>query len=99
MLVQIGSWAKLKVSATCSAAKSDLVRSLGATEIFDYAKTSMDDLPTDFDAVVDCVGGDTLKKSFRRLKQGGRLISLVRPLEESETAQRADVRANFFIVE
>jgi NADPH:quinone reductase-like Zn-dependent oxidoreductase len=99
MLVQIGSWAKLMISATCSAAKSDLVRSLGATEIFDYAKTSMDDLPTDFDAVVDCVGGETLKRSFHRLKQGGRLISLVRPLEDSETAQRPDVQAKFFIVE
>lgn len=99
MLVQIGHWAKLKISATCSAAKSDLVRSLGAVEIFDYTKTSMGDLPNDYDAVVDCVGGETLKGSFYRLKQGGKLISLVRPLEEAETAQRPDVMAKFFIVE
>jgi NADPH:quinone reductase-like Zn-dependent oxidoreductase len=99
MLLQIGHWAKLKISATCSAAKSNLVRSLGASEIFDYNKISIDDLPTDFDAVVDCVGGETLKKSFHRLKQGGRLISLVRPLVEEETAQRPDVMSKFFIVE
>ena len=99
MLVQIGHWAKLQISATCSAAKSDFVRSLGASAVFDYNETSMDNLPTDFDAVVDCVGGETLKKSFHRLKQGGNLISLVRPLEEAETAQRPDVMAKFFIVE
>jgi NADPH:quinone reductase-like Zn-dependent oxidoreductase len=99
MLVQIGHWAKLKISATCSAAKSGFVRSLGASEIYDYNKTPMDELPTHFDAVVDCVGGETLKKSFLRLKQGGKLISLVRPLEDKEIAQRPDVMAKFFIVE
>lgn len=55
----------------------------------------MDDLPTDLDAVVDCVGGETLKKSFLRLKQGYRLISFVRSLESGET----DVMAKFFVVE
>lgn len=35
MLVQIGHSSRLRISATCSTAKSDLVRSLGTSEIFD----------------------------------------------------------------
>ena len=99
MLVQIAHWAKAHTSGTCSGAKAESVQSLGASEVYDYNKLSMDELPNDFDVVIDCVGGETLEKCFHRLKQAGRLISLVRPLHEEETAQPPDVMAKFFIVE
>lgn len=99
MAVQIASWARLIVSATCSAAKKDLVKSLGASEVFDYGQTPIETLSHDFDFVIDCVGGETLSKSFKLLKGGGKLVSVARPPTSDEKAQRPDVHGSFFIVE
>ena len=67
--------------------------------MFDYRKTPLESLSHDYDVVIDCVGGETLKRSFAVLKGGGTLISLSRPPTDEEKAQRPDVRATFFIVE
>ncbi|CAI6339313.1 unnamed protein product [Periconia digitata] len=47
------------VAATCSSAKADFVRSMGADEIIDYRNDSVPDALKAFapDAVLDCVGG------------------------------------------
>lgn len=99
MAVQVARQARLLVCATCSTDKQDLVKSLGASEVFDYTKISMEDLSHDFDVVIDYVGGNTLKQSFNILKGGGKLISIARETTEDERAQRPDVHATFFIVE
>ena len=99
MVVQIASQARLLVSATCSSEKHDLVKSLGATEVFDYKKTAMQDLSHDFDVVIDCVGEQTLKQCFDLLKGDGTLVSLSGPLTEELKALRPDIHALFFIVE
>ena len=99
MAVQIANWARLLVAATCSKAKIELIRSLGASEVFDYNQTPIEALSHDYDVVIDCVGGETLKKSFKLLKGGGKLVSVARPPTEDEKAQRPDVHASFFIVE
>ena len=99
MVVQVARIAQLRVSATCSADKKELVRSLGASEVFDYKTSPLESLSHDYDIVIDCVGGETLKRSFSVLKGGGTLISLSREPTEEERAQRPDVHATFFIVE
>lgn len=77
MVVQVARFADLRVSATCSADKKDLVRSLGASQVFDYKKTPLESLSHDYDIVIDCVGGETLKRSFSVLRGGGTLIRCV----------------------
>ena len=99
MAVQLARWARLLISATCSADKIDLVKSLGASSVFDYRKRTIEELSHDYDLVIDCVGGDTMTKSFKLLKGGGKLISVARPPTNDDKAQRPDVDASFFIVE
>lgn len=99
LVTQIARFAGLRISATCSADKKDLVRSLGASEVFDYKQTALENLSHDFDVVVDCVGGQTLKRCFAVVGRGGTLISLSREPTDDEKSQRPDVRAIFFIVE
>lgn len=99
LVTQVAKFAGLRISATCSADKKELVRSLGALAVYDYKQTALESLSHDFDIVVDCVGGETLIRSFAVVARGGTLISLSREPTGHEKAQRPDVRAIFFIVE
>jgi NADPH:quinone reductase-like Zn-dependent oxidoreductase len=99
MAVQLARWARLLISATCSTDKVDLVKQLGASQVIDYRKKTIDELSHDYDLVIDCVGGDTLTKSFKLLKGGGKVISVARPPTTDDKAQRPDVSSSFFIVE
>ncbi|MEX0616471.1 MAG: NADP-dependent oxidoreductase [Candidatus Woykebacteria bacterium] len=56
----------------------DYVKSLGADETIDYKNNDFERKLKDFDAVFDTVGGDTTDKSFKVLKKGGTLVSMVR---------------------
>lgn len=54
--VQIAHLAGAHVTGVCSARNADLVRSLGADEVVDHARTSVLDLPATYDVVLDAVG-------------------------------------------
>ena len=99
MIVQIARHAGLKTTATCSADKIELVRSLGAFSAIDYKKFAMTDLSRDFDIVIECAGSDTIREAFHVLKGNGTMICLTRPPTDEEKAQRPDVHGTFFIVE
>ncbi|HLB01725.1 MAG TPA: zinc-binding dehydrogenase, partial [Nitrospiria bacterium] len=59
------------------------VKDLGADEVIDYRKQSFEDLLSDYDAVFDTVGGDTYARSFKVLKKGGIIVSMLeQPREE-----------------
>jgi len=45
--------------------------------VIDYKKDSFEQQLKDFDAVFDTVGGDTTNKSFKVLKKGGTLVSMI----------------------
>jgi NADPH:quinone reductase-like Zn-dependent oxidoreductase len=49
----------------------------------------------DVDVVLDSVGGETLERSFKVLKKGGILVSLVQPPSQ-ESATKYGVRALFY---
>lgn len=53
-----------------------------------------------YDLVLDCVGGDTLKRAWTSARHGGTVISIVMPPEKlrPETGVGMDVRGVFFIV-
>ena len=77
-LLQLGSVFGLEMYGTASLGKHDLVKSLGAVPI-DYQNEDfverIDELTTDgVDAVFDGIGGDNLTRSFRSLREGGRLV-------------------------
>jgi len=57
----------------------EFLRGLGVDEVIDYANERFEDVAHDVDAVLDTVGGETQERSWRTLKQGGILVSLVQP--------------------
>ena len=74
--IQIAKYFGAMVTTTTSSKNNNLVKSLGADLVIDYTTQSFEDELSDYDLVIDAIGGDTLTKSFKVLKKGGRLISI-----------------------
>ena len=64
------------VATTTSESGQQLVKSLGADKVINYKKENFEEVLSDFDAVFDTLGGDSLKKSFTILKRGGEIVSV-----------------------
>jgi NADPH:quinone reductase-like Zn-dependent oxidoreductase len=77
--VQIARHLGAHVVGTASAAKHDLVRSLGAHEVIDYTSVAFEEVIDPVDAVLDMVGRaspDTAVRSLRVLKPGGIIVTV-----------------------
>src|SRR5207302_240849 len=55
------------------------VRGLGANEVIDYTKVDFAESLSDYDVVLDTLGGDNLANSLTVLRPGGLAISVVVP--------------------
>jgi len=75
--IQVAKSIGAYVAATAGADDSAYVQSLGADQVIDYKKDPFEQRLKDFDAVFDTVGGDTTNKSFKVLKKGGTLVSMI----------------------
>ncbi|WP_405009930.1 NADP-dependent oxidoreductase [Kitasatospora sp. NBC_01539] len=67
------------VATTASAANADLVKELGAEVVIDYRTQDFEQVLDGYDVVLDTLGGETLEKSLRVLKPGGKVISIAGP--------------------
>jgi NADPH:quinone reductase-like Zn-dependent oxidoreductase len=94
--VQFAKWKGAHVIGTASARHVEFVRQLGANEVIDYQKQKFVEAVKDVDVVFDTIGGGTQERSFKVLKRGGILVSVVQPPSE-ETARVQGVRAVFMI--
>ncbi len=65
------------VATTVSAKDMQYARELGANEVIDYKNQSFEDMLHNYDAVYDTVGGETYVRSFRVLKRGGIIVSML----------------------
>lgn len=65
------------VTATAGAKDLQHVKELGADEAIDYKNQSFENMLHNYDAVYDTVGGETYVKSFRVLKKGGIIVSML----------------------
>ena len=90
--VQLAHQAGLKVYATASAENKEHLLSLGADEVIDYNKTPFESVAKSVDIVIDIVGGETQQRSFKIVKRGGFLISLIQPPSQEE-AQKFGITA------
>ncbi len=77
--IQLAKHIGATVATTTSTANVDLVKSLGADVVVDYRKEDFEDLLQGYDVVLNSLGKDTLEKSLRVLKPGGKLISISGP--------------------
>ena len=86
--VQLASHTGANIIATASGDDEAYLNSLGASRVLDYRKTQFETaLQEKVDLVFDLVGGDTQKRSFLVLKEGGHLISATQPVSQEEAAR------------
>ena len=87
--VQLASHAGATVIATASGDDEAYLNSIGASRLIDYRQTPFEKvLREKVDVVLDLIGGDTQKRSFLVLKEGGHLISATQPPSQEEAARR-----------
>jgi NADPH:quinone reductase-like Zn-dependent oxidoreductase len=79
LAIQLAKHLGATVAATTSTVNVDLVRSLGADVVIDYKKADFADVLDGYDVVLNSLGKDTLEKSLKVLKPGGKLISISGP--------------------
>src|SRR5256886_7003128 len=85
--VQLASHAGATVIATASGDDEAYLNSIGASRVIDYREEQFEKvLREKVDVVFDLVGGETQKRSFLVLKEGGHLVSAVQPVSQEEAA-------------
>jgi alcohol dehydrogenase len=94
MSIQIAKKLGAHVATTVSTDDKQFVEKLGADEVIDYKTQSFEDLIHNYDAAFDTVGGETYTKSFRVLKKGGIIVSMLEQ-PNSELMQQFGVKAIF----
>jgi NADPH:quinone reductase-like Zn-dependent oxidoreductase len=72
--VQLAKADGAEVTAVCSAAKADFVRSLGADHVVDYATADVTDGSRRFDLILDIAGNTSLRRLRRALNPTGSLV-------------------------
>lgn len=77
--IQLAAHLGATVATTASAKNADVVRALGADVVIDYRTRDFAAELTDYDVVLDTVGGDTLSKSLGVLRPGGIAIGIAGP--------------------
>ncbi|MDN7228049.1 NADP-dependent oxidoreductase [Planococcus sp. N064] len=85
--IQIAKSFGAYVATTASKENEDFVKSLGADLVIDYKTEQFEDVLSDYDIVLDALGGDVLDKSFQVLKEGGHLVSIAGMPSEQDAAK------------
>jgi len=93
--VQLAKAKGAYVIGTASSRNQAFLDELGVDTAVDYQKTRFEDVVNDADVVLDTIGGDTQERSFKALKKGGILVSIVQPPSQ-ELAAKYGVRALFY---
>jgi alcohol dehydrogenase len=83
--IQLAKRFGARVATTASPRGDALVRRLGADIVVNYTKAHFEDELRDQDGAFDLMGGETLARTFRVVKRGGRVVS-VGGLPEPRTA-------------
>lgn len=84
--VQFARWKGAYVIGTASGRHLEFVRQLGADEVIDYRTNDFRDVVREADIILDTVGGETQERSWKVLKKGGVLVSIVQPPSEAVAA-------------
>lgn len=86
--VQLASHAGATVIATARADDEDYLTSIGASRVIDYREAQFEKvLREKVDVVFDLIGGETQKRSFLVLKEGGHLVATTQPVSQEETVR------------
>ncbi len=83
------------VATTVSTNDKQFVQELGANQVIDYNTENFEDILHDYDAVLDTVGGEIYKRSFKVLKKGSGIIVSMLEQPNSELMNQYGVKAVF----
>lgn len=77
MAIQLAKALGAYVATTVNTEDVDFAKNLGADEVIDYKTQNFEEILKDFDAVFDTVGGKITDASFKILRKGGIIVSMV----------------------
>jgi NADPH:quinone reductase-like Zn-dependent oxidoreductase len=95
--VQLALWKKARIFANASSTDIDYLKKLGVKDVFDHEKDKFEDKVRDADAVIDLIGGDTLKRSINLVKKGGVIVSTVGEINEKQMQEKGIKGINFMM--
>ncbi|WP_175240815.1 NADP-dependent oxidoreductase, partial [Burkholderia cenocepacia] len=79
--IQLAKYFGAKVGTNTSTGNIPLVTSLGADEVVDYKKQEFEKVLRGYDVVIGTIRGDAIEKSIGILSTGGKVVSLIGPLD------------------
>ena len=91
--VQLAKHFGAKVTAVCSTANLELVRSIGADAVIDYTREDFAEQRDRYDIIVDTTGTATMRRCEASLKQNGRLVAIQGSLAQMLGLERASRRS------
>lgn len=97
LAIQLAKHLGAFVATTTSGPNIGMVTRLGADLVIDYSTQEFDEELSDYDLVLDMLGGDTLERSFAVLKRGGTLISIKGEAAEGLAEQHGVTFESFFM--
>jgi NADPH:quinone reductase-like Zn-dependent oxidoreductase len=84
------------VTTTVSQKDIEYVKGLGVDEVIDYQNVKFEEKLKAYDAVFDTAGGETYRKSFQVVKEGGIIVSMVeQPNKELMMKHKVTAKAQF----
>jgi NADPH:quinone reductase-like Zn-dependent oxidoreductase len=86
------------VIGTASSKNHDFLRKVSVDQAVDHEKERFEDVVAPVDVVLDTIGGDTQARSWKVLKPGGFLVSIVSP-PSTELAAAHGVREKFIFTQ
>ena len=75
--IQLAKHLGAYITTTVSTNDKQFVQELGANQVIDYKTQNFEDILNDYDAVFDTIGGETYRRSFKVLKKGGIIVSML----------------------
>jgi len=94
LAVQLAKWKGAQVIGTASESNHDFLRKLGVDQVVDYKRERFEEVVQLVVIILDTMGTDTQERSWKVLKPGGILVSIVSP-PSGEAATAHGVRQAF----
>lgn len=86
--IQLAKHLGAQVATTTSTDNAGWVSHLGADKVVDYKKQEFENELSGYDVVLGTIRGDSIEKSTQILKPGGKIVSLIGPLDAAFARSR-----------
>ena len=95
--VQLAHWKGAHVIGTASEKNHAFLKELGANETIDYGKVRFEDVVRDVDLVLDAMAGETRDRSWKVIKKGGILVTILGQPSAEDAAKHGVRAAGVFV--